>query len=167
MQCDPRAMSSAVRSIQRAPMRCASCAGEGCSPASAASSAHDRGVIHAPRQRHGGCVTAGMTLRNQLLVLGVCVGVAIILGARRRDRASQDRGTDTGDVASAESPDAVGLADERGAGSAPGFTGIADVDPGPLTQVSAEAIDPEATEEAHEQPRRQRERLPVPGKNLP
>ena len=119
------------------------------------------------RQRHASCVTAGMTLRNQLLVVGMCVGVAILLGARRRDRASQRRDSDAGDVPPAESPDAVALADERGAGSAPAFTGIADVDPGPLTQVSAEAIDPEATEEAHEQPRRQRERLPVPGKNLP
>jgi hypothetical protein len=129
--------------------------------------AHDRSAGPAPRQRHGGCVTAAMTLRNQLLVIGVCVGVAIALVVRRRDRASQNRDADAGDVPSAGSPDVIGLDDDRGAGSAPEIAGISDVDPGPLTQVSAEAIDPEATEEAHEQPRRQRERLPMPGKNLP
>jgi hypothetical protein len=125
-----------------------------------------------PRSVHG-CdgtavaITPGMTLRNQLLVVGVTISVAIVLGARRRVRASRTRDDDAREVASAGSPETIGLADERGAGSAPAFTGISDVDPGPLTQISAEAIDPDATEEAHEQIRRQRERLPIPGKNLP
>jgi hypothetical protein len=110
-----------------------------------------------------------MTLRSHLLWLGVSIGTGIVLGNRRRERALRTRDADARDVPSAGSADleSVGLADDRGADSAPAFTGISDVDPGPLTQPSAEAIDPEATEEAHEQIRRQRERLPIPGKNLP
>jgi hypothetical protein len=108
-----------------------------------------------------------MTLSNQLLLLGATIGIAIVLGNRRRERASPSRDRDARDIQPDGSSEGVGLADERGAASAPAFTGISDVDPGPLTQVSAEAIDPDASEEAHEQIPRQRERLPMPGKNLP
>jgi hypothetical protein len=105
-----------------------------------------------------------MTLRK-LLAIGVTMSLAIVLGARRRARASQRRGAETRGVPSPGSPEDFGLASERGV--APELTGISDVDPVPLTQLSAEAIDRDATEEAHQQILRQRERLPVPGKNLP
>ena len=43
--------------------------------------------------------------------------------------------------------------------------GISDVDPTPLSGMG-EAIDPDANAEAHNAGRKQRERMPVPGKNV-
>jgi hypothetical protein len=56
---------------------------------------------------------------------------------------------------------------DRGAEEVAVPPGISHVDPEPLAQVSAEAVDRDATPAAHEDVIEQRERLPVPGKNLP
>jgi hypothetical protein len=46
-------------------------------------------------------------------------------------------------------------------------TGIAEVDPVPLSHVAGEGIDLDRDVEAHSEIRELRERLPQPGKNLP
>jgi len=45
--------------------------------------------------------------------------------------------------------------------------GIANVDPGPLTNPAAEGVDPDETERAHREVRDLRERLPIRGENIP
>lgn len=84
-----------------------------------------------------------MRTATKLLVFGSAIGAAALL---RRRRTSQAR-PDTGDL---QLP-----------------VGISEVDPQPLTQIAAEGIDPDATRAAHDEPREQRERLPVHGQNLP
>jgi hypothetical protein len=46
------------------------------------------------------------------------------------------------------------------------IAGIAEVDPQPLSQISGEGIDPDATAAAHDEIPDQRERLPRHGKNI-
>ena len=47
------------------------------------------------------------------------------------------------------------------------LVGISTVDPGPLTQIAGEGIDVDRNEAAHHDITAQRERLPIPGKNIP
>jgi hypothetical protein len=103
-----------------------------------------------------------MTLTTKLLMIGSAIGAVMLIKARRRASAGAGSGRAT-DLAPAD----LGAAADRGASTAPVPAGISEVDPQPLTQVAAEAIDPEATQAAHEVIVDQRERLPVPGKNLP
>jgi hypothetical protein len=102
-------------------------------------------------------VTFAMTL-PRLLLIGSVIYAVIALDARRRARARGRIGA---------GPASLGLASDRGASSVVVPPGISEVDPQPLTQVAAEAIDPEATRAAHEAAAEQRDRLPVPGENLP
>jgi len=46
------------------------------------------------------------------------------------------------------------------------ITGIADVDPQPLTQIAGDGIDLDATEAAHHDIPAQRDRLPIAGKTI-
>ncbi len=85
-----------------------------------------------------------MRTATKLLVFGSAIGAAVMLGRRRT---TSQRPPDTGDR---QLP-----------------VGISEVDPQPLTQIAAEGIDPDATRAAHDEPREQRERLPVHGQNLP
>lgn len=59
----------------------------------------------------------------------------------------------------------VGVAADRGAGAVVP-PGLSEVDPQPLIGMG-EAVDPDAVQAAHRDVRAQRDRLPVPGKNLP
>ncbi|HEX8114406.1 MAG TPA: hypothetical protein VF516_42040 [Kofleriaceae bacterium] len=87
-----------------------------------------------------------MRTTTKLLGFGSAIGAAVMLGRRRR-MTLQARSADPGDL---QLP-----------------VGISEVDPQPLTQISAEGIDPDATRAAHDEPREQRARLPVHGQNLP
>lgn len=91
----------------------------------------------------------------KLLILGSAIGAASMIGRRRTalDRSARREDEDT--EADAD------------AGDAPLVAGISEVDPQPLTQIAGEGIDPDATRAAHDEPREQRERLPVHGRNLP
>jgi len=55
---------------------------------------------------------------------------------------------------------------EEDAMQADSIGGLSEVDPEPISQM-VEAMDPEATEDAHREVRDQRERLPVRGRNIP
>ena len=97
-----------------------------------------------------------MTLGKKLLIGGAAIGAALLLASRRRQA--------TGSRPAARSPDSSDATGRVVATSIP--PGISDVDPQPLTYLT-EAVDPDATRAAHEAISEQRERLPVPGKNLP
>lgn len=103
----------------------------------------------------------------------------MLLGARKRrlqqaqgapgadadaPNTSNASGADTHEAAYGEE---IAMEVDRDTGSASLPMGLADIDPEPLTQISAEAIDPDATQAAHDDLFMQRERLPIPGKNLP
>jgi hypothetical protein len=114
----------------------------------------DGARLHRPR----GCVrrrargmevasTVDMRRGTKLVVLGTTVGIAMMLDARRRARKT--------------------VIDDHEDTQVIPLPGISEVDPQPLTQVAAEAIDPDATRTAHEAIVEQRDRLPVPGKNIP
>jgi hypothetical protein len=89
-----------------------------------------------------------MTLRNSSLAVLGLLGTAGAIGIARIRRA-------------------------RGSSAPPGpyaaavGSGIADVDPEPLSNIAGEGIDLDATSRAHRDLRDLRERLPQPGKNLP
>jgi hypothetical protein len=93
-----------------------------------------------------------MRTATRLVIFGSAIGAAVMIGRRRRTQRSAPSAVD-------------GAASD--AGDVPLPAGISEVDPQPLTQISAEGIDPDATRAAHEAPRDQRERLAIPGKNLP
>jgi hypothetical protein len=101
-----------------------------------------------------------MRSATKLVLTGAGIGVALMLASRRRDRSPSHLGRDT-------APADLGITPDGGADAISIPPGISQVDPQPLTQISAEAIDPDATEAAHDTIVEQRERLPVPGKNLP
>jgi hypothetical protein len=94
-----------------------------------------------------------MSTVTKLLVFGSAIGAAVMMGRRRVARNAP---------APRDAQDA-----DPGAGDSPLPAGISEVDPQPLTQIAAEGIDPDATRAAHDEPREQRERLAIPGKNLP
>jgi hypothetical protein len=111
-----------------------------------------------------------MTLRKHLALIGFLVGIAALLDVRRRPRVR--RAPRLPDTPTAAFPAGASPRDDRTSEAgvsreAPAFAGIADVDPQPLTQVAAEALDPDATARAHDDIPAQRDRLPVRGKNLP
>jgi hypothetical protein len=112
-----------------------------------------------------------MKLATDLVVLGALFGAAVMLDARHRTPRQHQLppvppiGPDEPDFAG--SPAGPGVTPDTGSADVPPLQGIADVDPQPLTQVSAEAIDPDATRAAHEVIIEQRERLPMRGKNIP
>lgn len=105
-----------------------------------------------------------MRTAARLIIFGSAIGAAAMLGRRRRARQSPEEPGLRG--APVPAPDDAGDADP-GTGDPPLPVGISEVDPQPLTQISGEGIDPDATRAAHEEPRAQRARLAVPGKNLP
>jgi hypothetical protein len=112
-----------------------------------------------------------MRTATKLLVIGSAIGAAMILRKRRAMRRKPEAaGVDAlGDrprsPTFAEAGDVGSTGDrETDEGSPP--MGISDVDPQPVTQISGEGIDPDATRVAHEDLPDQRERLPIPGKNL-
>ena len=94
-----------------------------------------------------------MRTATKLLVFGSVIGAAVMIGRRRAPR----------NASAPREPEDTGA----GAGDLPLPVGISEVDPQPLTQISAEGVDPDATQAAHDEPREQRERLPVHGQNLP
>lgn len=96
----------------------------------------------------------------------LAVGSLLALGGRWLKRQSAFSLTATG--ASPLGSDRVdaGMSALSGAPDLDG-TGIADVDPVPLTQVAGEGIDLDRDVQAHTEIAEQRERLPQPGKNLP
>jgi hypothetical protein len=129
---------------------------------------------------------AGMRIRTMIaLLLGGFVIARKLLDVRRRRRELREaRQTDqprdwpvieardearkeARDEARKASPGAGGLGamTDRGADVAIA-QGISQVDPEPLTQMG-EAVDPDAIRAAHREIPEQRERLPIPGKNVP
>lgn len=80
---------------------------------------------------------------------------------------SENAGVAAESVGVGGSPGDLGLMSERGAGEVAVPPGLSQVDPEPLAQVSAEAVDRDATRAAHQDIPEQRERLPVPGRNVP
>jgi hypothetical protein len=97
---------------------------------------------------------------TRLLIFGSAIGAAVIAGRRRARRPLDEPDADL------PAPDGVEDA-PPGADDAALPVGISEVDPQPLTQISGEGIDPDATRAAHDEPRERRERLAIPGKNLP
>lgn len=94
---------------------------------------------------------------NRIFKLFVLGSLIAYVGARLRRR--------TGASPHTEAAADFGVSPSSGA-DAPGFGGLSDVDPEPLTQFG-EAIDPEAVRNAHAEPALLREQLAQPGKNLP
>lgn len=121
-----------------------------------------------PPYEHRRCGTVVASLlrmrtATKLILLGSAIGAAAMLGRRHRARQSSDEpGLRGGPVPAPDAGDA-----DRGTGDPPLPIGISEVDPQPLTQISAEGIDPDLTRAAHEEPREQRERLAGLGQNLP
>ena len=77
---------------------------------------------------------------------------AVILGDRRSQRRAKQLGKAPSSRAGIEDAELI--------------SGLSDVDPQPLTTFG-EAVDPDATSEAHVEPASHRDRLPVRGKNIP
>ena len=107
-----------------------------------------------------------MKLAAKLVLIGAGIAGAVLYNARRRrDRKPQPQ---------PRTPDLPPDPDRAGTDRRPSVEaveamippGISTVDPQPLTQISAEAIDPDATQAAHEAVAEQRDRLPVSGKNI-
>ena len=103
-----------------------------------------------------------MKLAIKLLAVAGIVWAAILVDRRlRKTPGATGPGADVEpDASTARSADTAAI-------DADIIIGIAEIDPEPLTQVSGEGIDLDATETAHRAPRDQRERMPVRGKNIP
>jgi hypothetical protein len=94
---------------------------------------------------------ACMRLMTKLLALSGIIYAAILVDRRRR------RGSVN---------DSIAMAPDVAVMDAEVIIGIAEVDPEPLSQM-VEAMDPEATENAHRDVQEQRDRMPTSGKNVP
>jgi hypothetical protein len=108
-----------------------------------------------------------MTIKR-LVIPALVIGAGVWLARRRtaNDRPS-DRSNDRSNDGDPAEPRDPAVPPGRGVAEAAVPPGISDVDPEPLTQIAGEAVDPEAVRTAHESIRDQRDRLPVPGKNVP
>jgi len=94
----------------------------------------------------------------------LAVGSLLALGGRWLGRRSAFSHTGASRLGSDQVDE--GVAPLTGAPDLDG-TGIADVDPVPLSHVAGEGIDLDRDVEAHRDILEQRDRLPQPGKNLP
>jgi hypothetical protein len=110
-----------------------------------------------------------MTTVSKLLWIGAAIGAGAMFvsrGARgRRGRHGDTFDDDATSRAGLASED-LAMAEQRGADDVVVPPALSQVDPEPLSHM-AEAIDPDATTAAHQDIPEQRERLAVPGKNLP
>lgn len=104
-----------------------------------------------------------MKIMTKLLALAGLVWTAILIDRRRQRRL----GGRPGDAWGSDAKDRFGVPLDAVVVEAELVTGIADVDPEPLTQVAGEGIDPSATRTAHRAVTEQRGRMPVRGKNIP
>ena len=95
-----------------------------------------------------GTVVAPHAVMNRIFKLFALGTILLYAAARLRRRTGASAHTET--ITGAD---------------APGFTGISDVDPEPLTQFG-EAVDPDLIRDAHAEPVLPGQ-LPHPGKNLP
>ena len=112
-----------------------------------------------------------MRIMTKLFWIGIAIAGGAMLwsrGTRTPARRQRESDADADDAILAEEvhPDDLALAEDRGAAAIGMPQGISDVDPAPISQMT-EAMDPVATKAAHQDIADQRERLPVPGKNLP